>query len=425
MSPTFLKGMTPRIASGAQGLVNYWKDKMAMVRQKGGNCFDVLLDLQMGTMDAIAQIAFADHNNGIQDAHDIIHISEPKIDSYGGATYPSIKGSVLHQAVDHHFHILNTAFGVPGPLLSTWWMIYKLSPTFRRHDKVIRDSIKGRIDQARARAADADKTGGSEAADCMLDMIMEKDVKEGGQHFTEKELMDEMTTQLFAGYDTTSAGLAYGIKFLMNNPRVQLKLHEELTSNLSEPENRALTYDEIATGEKTPYLEAVVNEILRCAFVGGGMGRQTQEDLVILGKVIPKGTDVMFLTGMAGMYATKNWAASRDHSDQLKPTKGLWDDEGASDFIPERWLVDGPDGEKVFSSTVGYSIPFGLGPKACFGQKLAQLEMKIFLATLNLAFYLDKVPQELNGNAIVEVITTKPKQCYVNLVDWEDYYWRN
>ncbi|KAG8913670.1 hypothetical protein FRC02_005351 [Tulasnella sp. 418] len=252
-------------------------------------------------------------------------------------------------------------------------------------------------------------------------MIVEKDVKEGGQQYTEKELMDEMITQLCAGYDTTAAGLAFGIKFLTNNPRVQLKLREELTSNLSEPENRALTYEEIATGEKTPYLEAVVNEILRCAFVAAWTGRQTQQDVVVLGKVIPKGTDIMFLTGMASMYATKNWAASRDHSDQLKPTKGLWDDEGASDFIPERWLVDGPDGEKVFSSSVGYSLAFGLGPKSCFGQKLAQLEMKIFLATLNLAFYLDKVPQELNSNDIVEVITIKPKECYVNLVDWEDY----
>ncbi|KAG8919816.1 hypothetical protein FRC02_001349 [Tulasnella sp. 418] len=421
MSPSFLKRMSPRIASEAQGLVNYWRDKMAIVRQRGGTCFDVLLDLQMCTMDAITQIAFADQHSGIEETHEIIRDTEPEIDKYGGTTYPSIKGSVLHQAFNHHFNVLEGAFGVPGPFAKLYWQIAKVKPTFRRHDKVLQDSIKTRIEQARLRAANVDKTGGSDAADCILDMIVEKDIKEGGQQYTERELMDEMITYVFGGYDTTASGLAFGVKFLMNNPRVQLKLREELISYLSEPENRALTYDEVATGEKTPYLESVVNEILRCAFIAGSVGREAKEDITIGDRVIPKGTDILFLTGISGMRATKSWAASKSPQGSLKMAKGVWDDEGATEFIPERWLVDGPDGQKVFSSTAGYSIPFGLGPKSCFGQKLAQLELKIVLATLNLAFYFDKVPEELNGNGAIEVVTMKPQQCYVNLVEWEDY----
>jgi len=63
------------------------------------------------------------------------------------------------------------------------------------------------------------------------------------------------------------------IKWLSNYPEVQKKLREELLSNLEDPCNRFLKYEDVMS-EKTPYLDAVIAEIQRCSGVAGGTTRQ-------------------------------------------------------------------------------------------------------------------------------------------------------
>ncbi|KAG8939572.1 hypothetical protein FRC03_006186, partial [Tulasnella sp. 419] len=48
------------------------------------------------------------------------------------------------------------------------------------------------------------------------------------------------------------------------------------------------------------------------------------------------------------------------------------------------------------------------------------LELKVIIATLSIAFFFDKVPDELNGDGIREVLTRKPRQPYVSVVEWEE-----
>ncbi|KAG8959814.1 hypothetical protein FRC03_007444 [Tulasnella sp. 419] len=252
-------------------------------------------------------------------------------------------------------------------------------------------------------------------------MIIEKEQQEDSDYQSDQELLDELMGFVFAGHDTTPAVCSFGLKLLTNHPEVQKKLRTELLSNLNEPENRNITYEDVGTGEKTPYLEAVVHEVLRCADVTI-TARQPLEDITILGKHIPKGTEILFLTGMASRRATASYVARRQDviAGDFKPTKGAWADEGVDEFKPERWLVDGTDGKKVFSASQGYSMPFGLGSRACFGIKLALLELRMIIATINLGGFLDKVPEELNNFEGYEEITLKPKQAYVSFVDWED-----
>ncbi|KAG8922183.1 hypothetical protein FRC02_012080 [Tulasnella sp. 418] len=421
MSARYLKYISPRISNGAQILVSYWKEKMALVRQRGGTCFNVSTDLPMCTMDAIAEIAFGEEYSGINDIQPILHSLRCVIDEYGGATFPDVKGTPLQQASQRHLKRLTRALALPPFLMKSFWLFTKRTAAFKRDDELFRGVIASRISQARKRAANAHETGGSEIADCILDLMVEKDVKEGGEQYTDAELIDEMVNYMLAGFDSTASALMFGIKFLMNHPNVQFKLREELLSSLQSPQDRLVTYDEIANGDKTPYLEAVVNEILRCAQVGAAINREVQEDIVVMGKHIPKGTQMLMMPGLGGLRATKSWAKSRANDPGFNPTKEFWDDMNYEEFNPDRWLVTGEDGKIVFSQKQGYSAPFSFGPKACFGQKLAVLEIKVILATLNLAFFWDKVPDELNGPGLVEVLTRKPEMCYVNLVDWEEY----
>lgn len=66
------------------------------------------------------------------------------------------------------------------------------------------------------------------------------------------------------------------MKFLTENPEVQKMLHAELMGALVDsPESRPVTFDDMMFPEKTPYLEAVVSEILRCAKVAAASSKQS------------------------------------------------------------------------------------------------------------------------------------------------------
>ncbi|KAG8951534.1 hypothetical protein FRC03_012498 [Tulasnella sp. 419] len=421
MSTQFLRRVTPRVADGAVTLVNYWKEKMTVVHERGGSCFDCASDFHLCTMDIITELSFAEKVDGILSAQSSLRSTRVEMNAHGGVKFPDLKGNKFHQAVTAHYVRMTRSMKIPPILMSLYWQIVSLTPAFRADNRTIRDAVIYRVQQARVRAVNVGATGGSEIPDCALDLIIEKDEKDGAERYKEDEIVDETVDYLFAGYDTTASTLTFAVKYLTNNPSVQFKLHEELTSNLVRPENRPLTYEEVASGNRTPYLEAVVHEVLRHALVSFAVVREVVEDTVIMGRHIPKGTEVLFLTGLAGFRATKSWGAQRtSESSSFKPSKGFWDDEDTFQFKPERWLVDGPDGNPVFSINQGYSIPFGLGPKSCFGQKLALLELKVIIATLSLAFFFDKIPDELNGNGYHEVLTRKPNQSYVSLLDWED-----
>lgn len=65
------------------------------------------------------------------------------------------------------------------------------------------------------------------------------------------------------------------MKFLTENPHVQQTLHNELLSALEDaPQDRSLTFDDMMSADKTPYLEAVVAEILRCGAVAPASSKQ-------------------------------------------------------------------------------------------------------------------------------------------------------
>lgn len=71
------------------------------------------------------------------------------------------------------------------------------------------------------------------------------------------------------------------MKFLTENPNVQQVLHNELLSALEdEPQDRPLTFDDLMSSDKTPYLEAVVAEILRRGGVAAGASKQGARGLI-------------------------------------------------------------------------------------------------------------------------------------------------
>ena len=121
-----------------------------------------------------------------------------------------------------------------------------------------------------------------------------------------------------------------------------------------------------------------------------------KEDVVILGKRVPKGTLVVFSTVMGNedrstpVYAAPDSptslssissAESSDSesaihlSDSLKTARGdvpprkvgYWASGTGGIFDPERWLNE----NGLFDISMGPSLPFSTGQRGCFGKNLA------------------------------------------------------
>lgn len=79
--------------------------------------------------------------------------------------------------------------------------------------------------------------------------------EDSARRMSDEELMDQITTLLFAGSDTTSLAIAWCLHHLSLNPQVQKRLNEELQS--------FHFIEDMSFVDKLPYLNAVVQETLR------------------------------------------------------------------------------------------------------------------------------------------------------------------
>ena len=216
--------------------------------------------------------------------------------------------------------------------------------------------------------------------------------------------------------------LTWTLKFLSDIPQCQNELREALHRAFPE-DAKAGTIPSVERQLQTtvPYLEAVLAEALRISRVFPGLIRQANVDAPLLGYIIPRGTTVIFALGGDSLLYDENRlpvpedqrsASSRTAKSSL-PRQ--WSDERKRDFWPERWLVKNDDGEEVFDPHAGPSLPFGVGPRGCFGQKLAMIQLRFALLAMIWTCEFHQVPEGLRGYDVTEAITRRPVQDYIKV----------
>ncbi|KAK7431850.1 hypothetical protein QQZ08_001468 [Neonectria magnoliae] len=178
---------------------------------------------------------------------------------------------------------------------------------------------------------------------------------ENGQPLGREELTAEALTQLIAGSDTTSNSSCALLYHTVRTPGVLKKLQAELDAEI--PEDVAVPNFDMV--RDLPYLNCVLNETLRFHSTSGiGLPRQIPENspgVTIHDHFYPPGSVLSVPT------------YSMHHS------KEIWG-EDADEFKPERW-------ESVTSRQKNAFIPFSHGPRACVGRNVAEMEMKLIVAT--------------------------------------------
>jgi len=154
---------------------------------------------------------------------------------------------------------------------------------------------------------------------------------------------------MVAGVDTTGNAASILLYDLASNPDKQEKLHQEIvkvTGKTGQMTEASLT--------ELRYLKACIAESLRLNPIVHITSRTSQEDMVLGGYKIPKGSFVV----------RNNAVTTRDTSYFDNPDK----------FLPERWIRESKEHVKVDAFA---NLPFGFGPRACPGQRFARLELQM------------------------------------------------
>ncbi|XP_051986679.1 cytochrome P450 27C1-like [Xyrauchen texanus] len=184
-----------------------------------------------------------------------------------------------------------------------------------------------------------------------------------------EEIYANMTEMLLAGVDTTSFTLSWSAYLLARHPMVQQEIFEEVDRVLG---GRVPTGEDVTS---LPLIRGLVKETLRLFPVLPGNGRVTQDDLIIGGYFIPKGTQLALCH-----YSTSMEEENFPHADE---------------FRPDRWI------RKYASDRVDNfgSIPFGYGIRSCIGKRIAELEMHLSLTQILQNFHIEVSPQTTDVRA--------------------------
>lgn len=177
---------------------------------------------------------------------------------------------------------------------------------------------------------------------------------------TDEQARDEVLTLLTAGIETTALALSWTFHELGRHPDVEARVHAEVDEVL---DGRPVTIDDIA---RLTYVRQVVDEVLRCYPLWMLM-RRTLEEVDLGGTRIPEGAEVI-----VSPHALHHDPASFPDPDR---------------FDPGRWAP-----ERVAQLPKGAFVPFGAGGRQCIGNRFAQNEIVITVATVAARWRLVPVP---------------------------------
>ncbi|PYH91815.1 cytochrome P450 family protein [Aspergillus ellipticus CBS 707.79] len=192
-------------------------------------------------------------------------------------------------------------------------------------------------------------------------------VQKAKPHLTNTDMAFMMTTNVFAGADTTSTSLNAIFYLLLTNPVVYQRLMAEFEEKKSRGELSELVTFEQA--ESCRYLQAVMHEAIRLYPAAG----------TILPREVPAGGMRIknYFVPAGTVVGSSGWIIHR--------VPAIWGPD-FEQFRPERWLDENAGELKRFF------FSFGGGSRTCIGRNISWLEMSKLIPTLLMRYDVKLAP---------------------------------
>ncbi|KAL2875433.1 hypothetical protein SGCOL_009343 [Colletotrichum sp. CLE4] len=425
MTPSFLnKVAAPNIYKSATNLLELWKMKTAAA---AGKPFSAEHDIFYTALDAVFDFGFGTSVEHRALIPQIEMLREGSGKNALNAKATEFPVAPIHPTLEAAIKTADNITGVAATGFPdiAWWFI-GLKPSVRSMRTLRKEFFREQVQKAVGRYEGQAQNSSDSYVKSAVDLIIHRETIFAGKENREPvywsdAMNDELLGFVVAGHDTTSTTLCWGVKFLSDNPACQQQLRKSLrAAHLNAVEDKRLPSHEEITRASIPYLEAVIEEMLRLAHTAIGQERQCKEDTIVLGRHIPKGTTV-FIPNKGPSFTEPSFEVDEKLRSSSSRTaaeeRGLraWGQEGMDEFRPERWLTKSDNGELVFDALAGPTLPFGLGLRGCFGRKLAYLELRLLVTLLVWSFDFRACDENLSNYDDIETLTRKPKQCFVAL----------
>jgi len=185
-----------------------------------------------------------------------------------------------------------------------------------------------------------------------------KAVDKSGNHFSDREVIDELITLIVAGYETSAGTLNWAWYLIATHPEVEGELLAEAGTCI--PDKSSISFESISS---MAYAQQILEETLRLYPPVWLYSRKSMEADSLTDFDVAGDTDI-FLSPYI-----------------LHRTEEFWPDPDR--FDPERFGPDAPykKGDRPY-------FPFSLGPRRCLGEYFSFLEMKIHLGILIQRFHM-------------------------------------
>jgi len=207
--------------------------------------------------------------------------------------------------------------------------------------------------------------------------------EENGELLSDKAICEQMLTFLFAGHETTATTLTWAFYLLAKNPDCYDQLQTELRTVLG---TRAPQLGDL---KQLPYTLQIIKESLRLYPPAYAFGRTAKKEMQLGSYRIKKGQVVLVCP----------YIVHRRADYYQNPLQ----------FNPDRFS---PENEAALPRNAW--IPFGLGPRSCFGRNFAMMEAQLILASIaqSCRFRL-KSSETIHPEAMITLRPAKP--IYVTL----------
>ncbi|KAI0306242.1 cytochrome P450 [Multifurca ochricompacta] len=393
ISPSFnapqLRSFLPLFHRTASKLVQRWNDDVIPVDPSGQPLINMNVWLSRATLDVIGEAGFDFQFGSLDD------IKTPLAAQYDNlfvdsTLYPAWYDLIFKES--WHF--------IPEPLLE--YVRYVPTREYRR--------FRSFLDYIRNMSREMIKESmiNGDGKDIMSVLLRANESSDPKSKMADNEVIDQISTLLLAGHDTTANTLTWFFYEVARHPDAQERIRQEIAVVRARTNSEEYTTSDL---DSMVYTQAALKESMRLHPIFWMLARvATRDDVIPLAFPITtkSGEQITSIPIKKGTPIDISTAA-------YNRLPEVWG-EDSNEWNPERFL----DPNRVRQSNIGLfgNLLLASGSRACIGWRFSVLEMQILITTLLENFEFSLPPQNEKTK-----IYRKPSHVMMPMADGEKGAW--